>query len=180
MSDVTVIPNEPAIAPPTDEAIEVMPAPPPEAQAALAAQVIAAPAAPVAELDALIDLLRRGLSRDADPMARAAAREVGAQFVQLLGGPPAGAMPSAAMAQPSPTFPVMVGPVPMASTVPPGVATPASPVAATISALRNLAPDQLLALAVQRLRAALPPGVSVAEPRGIQFSLVPMPAGSQR
>jgi hypothetical protein len=40
--------------------------------------------------------------------------------------------------------------------------------------LRQLPPDQLLDLALQRLRGALPAGATVPTPKGIQFQLVPV------
>jgi hypothetical protein len=42
-------------------------------------------------------------------------------------------------------------------------------------ALRQLPPDQLLELVLQRLRAALPASTTVPMPKGIQFQLVPIP-----
>jgi hypothetical protein len=47
--------------------------------------------------------------------------------------------------------------------------------------LRQLPPDQLLDLALQRLRAALPAGATVPPSKGIQFQLVPVtsPPGSR-
>jgi len=47
--------------------------------------------------------------------------------------------------------------------------------------LRQLPPDQLLDLALQRLRAALPAGATVPTPKAIQFQLVPItpPPGSR-
>jgi hypothetical protein len=52
---------------------------------------------------------------------------------------------------------------------------PTSPLAQMIGALRKMPADQLLDLAIQRLRAALPKGATVTEPKGIQFQLVPVP-----
>ena len=63
--------------------------------------------------------------------------------------------------------------------VPPGVPfpkLPATPVATAVRALQQIPPDQLLELLLTRLRAALPTGVTVPAPPGIQFQLVPVPS----
>jgi hypothetical protein len=64
----------------------------------------------------------------------------------------------------------------------PAMPVPASPIAAAARALRQLPPEQLLELALQRLRAALPAGATVQTPKGIQFPLVPVAplSGPQR
>jgi hypothetical protein len=41
--------------------------------------------------------------------------------------------------------------------------------------LRNLPREQVSDMAIQRLRAALPKGTTITEPKGIQFPLVPVP-----
>ncbi|HXG96809.1 MAG TPA: hypothetical protein VNJ06_06820, partial [Gemmatimonadales bacterium] len=63
----------------------------------------------------------------------------------------------------------------------PTPAMPATPIAMAARALRQMPPDQLLDLLLQRLRGALPSGVTVPTPKGIQFQLVPVssPAGSK-
>lgn len=52
---------------------------------------------------------------------------------------------------------------------------PASPVAAVVGALRGVPPEQLLDLAIAKLRAALPAGADVAPVRPIKIELVPVP-----
>jgi hypothetical protein len=49
------------------------------------------------------------------------------------------------------------------------------PIASMVAALRGVPPDQLLDLAIQRLRAALPPGVEVPPAQPLKFHLVPAP-----
>jgi hypothetical protein len=62
----------------------------------------------------------------------------------------------------------------------PTVALPATPIAMAARALKQMTPDQLIDLVLQRLRAALPAGSAVATPRGIQFPLVPVPPHGAR
>ena len=115
------------------------------------------PGTPVTpETEALLEILRRGLAANADPAARAMAHEVSGRVLYKL----------APAVVPAP------GPLPALAPGPVG----ASPLAAIVGSLRTLPPDQLLSLALQRLRAALPAGATVAEPKGIQFSLVPVTA----
>jgi hypothetical protein len=49
-----------------------------------------------------------------------------------------------------------------------------SPIAMAARALRQMPPDQLLDLALTRLRAALPQDATVPTPKGVQFQLVPV------
>jgi hypothetical protein len=113
------------------------------------------------EVDALLEIIRRGLASNADASARSAARDVCQRVLQVV--PPLAAAPT-----PTPTSslpPVMPAPL---------RAIPPSPIGAVVGTLRNLPPEQLLDLAIQRLRAALPTGTAIAEPRGVQFQLVPV------
>lgn len=50
-----------------------------------------------------------------------------------------------------------------------------APVAAMVSALRGMPPDQLLDLAIARLKAALPAGAEVAPVAPLKFQLLPLP-----
>ena len=116
----------------------------------------------------------RGLAADADDAARVAARELWLRLSVVMSSampatiPAAGGMAGAS----GPAGEVSAYPaMPMA----PG---PTSPVVAIVQTLRQLPPDQLLDLVIGRLRAALPAGVTVANPRGISFPLVPMPGSS--
>lgn len=125
------------------------------------------------ETEALLEIIRRGLAPDADPTARANALDVCGRIVQ-------------AFSPPAPAPPVNLAPVSPAPTMPPPFAmpqgfaapAPASPLAAAVGMLRNLPPEQVFDLAIQRLRAALPQGTTIPEPKGIQLQLVPViPAG---
>lgn len=119
-----------------------------------------------AETEALLEILRRGLVPSADASAQAMARDVCARILLVLSPPSSTpAAPFVPLAPVSPT----------AGFVPSVVApAPTSPLAAMVGTLRNLPPEQLLDMAIQRLRAALPAGATVAEPKGIQFQLVPV------
>jgi hypothetical protein len=119
----------------------------------------------------ILETLIRGLEPDADESTRAAARELCAQAAQSL----AAAAPVARAAAVQTPVPAIARPPTM-----PATPLPTSPITMAARELRQLPPDQLLDLLLQRLRAALPAGASVPAPRGIQFQLVPMtPAGSR-
>jgi len=49
------------------------------------------------------------------------------------------------------------------------------PIASIVSALRGVPPDQLLDLAITRLRAALPPGSDSPKVQPMKFHLIPLP-----
>lgn len=138
------------------------------------------PARPAAtpEMDALLELVRRGLAPDADPTTRAAAREVCDRILHALG--PAPMPPAASTAAFAPVAPASVpssppGFVPVPVIPVPVPMPPTSPLAQMIGVLRNLPREQVVDMAIQRLRAALPKGVTITEPKGIQFPLVPIP-----
>jgi hypothetical protein len=141
-----------------------------------AASALALPPPPVPpETHAMIELIGRGLDSEADEPTRAAARELWARFAQVI----AGAAPAPGM--PVPTMPIPAMPIPGMPV--PGMPTPpmpTSPIAMAARALRQLPPDQLLDLVLQRLRAALPAGASVPTPKAIQFQLVPVTPPSPR
>jgi hypothetical protein len=48
-------------------------------------------------------------------------------------------------------------------------------VASAVAMMRNVAPDQLLDLAIAKLRAALPAGTSVPSVSPLKFHIVPVP-----
>jgi hypothetical protein len=117
------------------------------------------------ETQALLELIGRGLAPEADASTRDAARDLWARFAQTM----------ATAAPVTPTAPVMP-----AAPVMPMVPWPTSPIAMAARTLRQLPPDQLLDLVLQRLRASLPAGATVPTPKGIQFPLVPVaPPGSR-
>jgi len=55
-------------------------------------------------------------------------------------------------------------------------AVPASPAGAIAGMLRGMPPEQLLDLAIAKLRAALPPGTEVAAPKPMAIKMVQLPA----
>lgn len=54
-------------------------------------------------------------------------------------------------------------------------AVSSSPIATMVGALRGVPPEQLLDLAIAKLRSALPTDTQVAPVRPLQFHLVPLP-----
>jgi hypothetical protein len=54
---------------------------------------------------------------------------------------------------------------------------PATPVAAIVGALRGMPADQLLDLAIAKLRAALPAGSEVAPVKPVAIPIIPVPRG---
>lgn len=173
MSDLPTSQDHNPVAPATTDAATVPSAAsiPIEPPAAISSPTIAQPSS-TPEAEALLEIIRRGLAPDADLAARANALDVCGRIVQAFGGlvsaPPVNPAPVASIA-PAPTLPLPF-------TMPQGFAppAPASPLAAAVGMLRNLPPEQLFDLAIQRLRAALPQGTPVPESRGIQFQLVPV------
>lgn len=151
---------------------------------------LALPSALPAEAHAMLELVGRGLAPDADEATRRAARDLWARFAQVItapgAGPPAGsAMPIVPAAHVTSTMAGVLG-VPTAPMMPAAAAMPAAPVlpvapmpttpiAIAAQALRQMPPDQLLELLLQRLRSALPTGATVPIPKAIQFPLVPVP-----
>lgn len=155
----------------------IVPALPELAPHGAAVQVAAVQPEPAANLDALLEILRRGLSSEADAASRTAAREVSGQLLQLLGGPPPVAVPTIAIAPAAPI--ARAAAAPSAIRPAPVLGTPQSPFAATIAALRQMPAEQILDLALQRLRAVLPTGMPINEPRGIQFTMLPATEGQR-
>jgi hypothetical protein len=136
-------------------------------QAPANAPVLALPPGLPPETHALLEMIARGLSPGADDATRATARDLWARFAQTI----AASTPVPPVAAVSPVIPA----------VPAISAVPMSPIAKATRALRQLPPEQLLDLALQRLRAALPAGATVPMPKGIQFQLVPVtpPSGTR-
>jgi hypothetical protein len=132
---------------------------------------------PPTDVRVLHELVAAALAPEADETMRAGVRELWARLAE-----------SVATVQPIPTpsAPAIPAVMPTAPTMPavplmPTVSSPTSPIALATRALRQLPPDQLLDLVLQRLRAQLPAGTTVPEPKGIQFQLVPsLPPPRQR
>jgi len=55
-----------------------------------------------------------------------------------------------------------------------------SAIASAVVMLRNVPPDQLLDLAITKLRAALPAGTQAAPVAPLKFHIVPVPSGGIR
>ncbi len=125
------------------------------------------PAGESAEIDNVLTVIRRGLAPDADAAAQAMARDICARIAQLPPQPVAVALPTA----PQPSSFGIGAAIPR---------MPESPLTTATRALRELPPEQLLDMVLQRLRAALPTGAAVPAPKGIQFPLVPMPPPDRR
>ncbi len=105
-------------------------------------------------MENVIDSIRAGLAGDATPEAKAAGATACRAILAALEGTPG--QPLAA-----PTVLPFNGPQ----------------IAGVVSALRGVPPDQLLDLAIQRLRAALPAGVEVPPAPPLKFNIVPVPRG---
>ena len=100
-------------------------------------------------MDNLIDAIRTASQPDVSPEARAAGAAACRTILAALEGVTGQPLAAAATA-------------------------PTSPVAAMVGALRGVPPDQLLNLAIARLRAALPAGTEVPAVTPLKFSLVPI------
>jgi hypothetical protein len=129
---------------------------------------------PPTDARALHELVAAALAPEADETTRAGVRELWARLAQSV---------ATAQPIPIPIDPAVMPAAPTMSAVPlmPTVPSQTSPIAMAARALRQMPPDQLLELVLQRLRAALPAGTTVSEPKGIQFQLVPsLPPPSKR
>jgi hypothetical protein len=119
------------------------------------------PSAPSADPAPSLDVIHRGLAPDADDASRARARTVCRELLAALGEP-----------QPAP---VLASPPVLAT---PPVPVPTTPIAAIVETLRKLSPDQLLDLAIRRLRAALPSDAPIPAPETrFQLVQIPLPGG---
>ena len=98
-------------------------------------------------MDDLLDAIRAGALPDATPESRATAAVACRSILAALGEAPAVA--------------------PAQTTTP--------DIAGMVAALRGVPPDQLLELAISRLRAALPAGTSLPAAQPVKFHIVPIP-----
>ncbi|HLL21739.1 MAG TPA: hypothetical protein VK427_06395 [Kofleriaceae bacterium] len=117
-------------------------------------------------MDDLIETIRTAIATDASDETRAAGAQACRTLLTALdtkpgepltGEPPASSPPESAGA-------------PFASTWSPP--DPHAAAHAIASVLRGMTPDQLLDLAIARLRAALPPGAAVPTPEPVKFHLI--------
>lgn len=102
-------------------------------------------------MDNVIDSIRAAIAGDATPEAKAAGATACRAILAALEGTPG---------QP------LAAPI----TIP-----PAAQIASAVSALRGVPAEQLLDLAIARLRAALPAGTEVAPVVPFTFNIAPVP-----
>jgi hypothetical protein len=102
-------------------------------------------------MDDLLEAIRAAVTAGAAPEARAAGAAACRSILAALDATSGQPMVTAAPASPAPA------------------------IANIVSALRGVPPDQLLDLAIAKLRAALPAGVDVARPAPLNFNIVPIP-----
>jgi hypothetical protein len=145
-------------------------------------------------MENLIEAIRTALHDDADPIARRAGLVACRKILAVLEAvtaderaTSADAMPTSAPAAASANAPDAAPASPSAasaSTAAPRAAAPAGPAAAplidpatvatVVASLGKLPPEQLLDLAIARLRAALPAGTAVQAPSPLRFQLIPL------
>jgi hypothetical protein len=116
-------------------------------------------------METLIEQIQVAVASDATDEARAAGAQACRTILAALEATPGEALASPAAA-------------PQAPTAQPHI--PAEVVRAAVTALRGMPVEQLLDLAISRLRAALPPGADVAPIKPPAFQLVPVPTLSAR
>jgi hypothetical protein len=143
-------------------------------QVAANAPVLALPPGLAPETHAVLELIARGLSPEAEDATRTTARDLWARFAQTIAtAAPAPQVPPAPPIPPAAPVPPVVPAIPEMP-MPPMPPMPTSSIAMGARALRQLPPDQLLDLLLTRLRAVLPQGATVPTPKGIQFQLIPV------
>jgi hypothetical protein len=135
-------------------------------------------------MENLIETVRTALRDDAEPIARraglVACRKLLAALEAATDDEPTTAEPSSeATAAPSSeatAAPSSEATAARTATTAQASAPPIDPaaVATLVASLGKLPPEQLLDLAIARLRAALPPGASVPAPTPLRFQLVPI------
>jgi hypothetical protein len=121
-------------------------------------------------MDDLIEKIRAAANADATDEARTAGADACRALLIALD-----AKPGEPMASPVPSGEASIVPVPLAPTT--QLPTPHAAAQAIVSALRGMTPDQLLDVAIARLRAALPPGTVVPTTQPLKFQLIPVNQG---
>ena len=141
-------------------------------------------------MENLLETIRTAVRDDADPDARRAGMAACREIIAILelvsddepteestgssSSVPAPAPASTASSEPAPAS---APPAPASAPPPPAPAPAVDPaaVATLLASLGTLPPEQLLDLAIARLRAALPPGVDVSPPATpLRFQIVPL------
>ena len=102
-------------------------------------------------MEDLLETIRAAVSPDATAEVRAAGADACRTILAALDATPGRAMAATAVAQPS-------------------------PIASIVAALRGVPPDQLLDLAISKLRAALPADADVPAATPLKFHIVPVPS----
>ena len=158
-----------------------VPPPPPTAAAGSGkrsrAKAAAAAAVTAADLVALSDIAPQPVDATQANVAQVAqAVATPADVVQIPAEPSPPPLPSETAPTPAailPPFDAMQAPPQNATPLPPTAAAAVS----MIAALRNMPPEQLLELAIARLRAALPADVAASSPSvaPVRFHFIPLP-----
>ena len=120
-------------------------------------------------MDELIDKIRAATAIDATDDARAAGAEACRTLLIAFEANPEQPIESPTAAASTTLVQVPTAPTHQTS-------NPHAAVQAIASALRGMTPDQLLDLAIVKLRAALPPGTNVPAPQPLKFQLIPINA----
>jgi hypothetical protein len=108
-------------------------------------------------MEAVMETIRNAIAPDATPEAKAAGVTACRAIITAL---------DAAGGEPMPA---------------PTAAPPATQLAAIVGALRGMPPDQLLDLAITRLRAALPPGTEAQPVKTYKVPIIPLgPLGARK
>ena len=129
-------------------------------------------------MEQLIDQIRAALVPDASDDTRAAGANACRTILAALdakAGEPMQAPAAPAPVQ-SAALVAMTSPAPYAAPSESPRPSPTATVRALVAALRGMPPDQLLDLAITRLRAAVPDGAAVAPAQALRFNLVPLGA----
>ena len=131
-------------------------------------------------METLLETIRAAIAASANDEARAAGAHACRTILTVLeakpGEPLATTAPEVATTQASSIIDVVAGDA--ASTdVPAAPTAGADPgqIASMISALRGIPVDQLLDLAIARMRAALPKGIEVPRPEPVKFHIIQLP-----
>lgn len=123
-------------------------------------------------MENLIEAIRIALRDDAEPNARRAGLVACRELLTVL--ETATADEPAASTAPLPSAPPLDLPAAPVSNAPPAPPFDPAAIATVVASLGKLPPEQLLDLAIARLRAALPPNASIPAPQPLRFHIVPL------
>lgn len=120
-------------------------------------------------MDELIEKIRVATIADANDEARAAGADACRTLLIALEAKAGEPLAPPPMPAPAPSeFAIVQVAAPSSTT------TPQATAQAIVSALRGMSPDQLLDVAIARLRAALPQGTTVPATQPLKFHLIPI------